>query len=328
LGSLAIKSCAWRLLDPIRTLLEQHDIPISIILPPDRQPPVFRIRENADLLKAIKQSPLPLSKAGDWLRYLDNTYVHTSTNIWINQLKSVLQAWQDETDNGEVPKQQTLEFLYEILAEQRRERCFGQGVFLSTVHSVKGLEFSHLAIIDGGWTTPATEEQRRLFYVAMTRAKETLCLMQRLDQRNPFLAEITGDHLLTRTVNQPTQSGATSKQYAIVGMKDVDLSYAGSFGISHPIHQHLTRLNTGSRLSMENNNGKVVLKDNDRIVAVLSKQAAQYWLDKINTIESVTVLAMIIRYRDDSEEDYQSRCKVEQWELPLVEVVFDDSFRH
>jgi len=36
---------------------------------------------------------------------------------------------------------------------------------------------------------------------------------------------------------------------------------------------------------------------------------------------------MIIRYRDDSEEDYQSRCKVEQWELPLVEVVFDDSFR-
>ncbi|MDP1666406.1 MAG: hypothetical protein Q8L79_14945 [Methylobacter sp.] len=30
---------------------------------------------------------------------------------------------------------------------------------------------------------------------------------------------------------------------------------------------------------------------------------------------------MIGRYRDDSEKNYQSRCKVGQWELPLVEVV-------
>jgi ATP-dependent DNA helicase RecQ len=321
----AVLATAWRLLVPVRTLLEQHDIPISIMLPSDRQPPIFRIRENADLLDAIKQSPEMLSKAGDWLRYLDNTYGSASANIWLNQLKSVLQAWQDETDDGEVPKHQTLEFLYEMLTEQRRERCLGQGVFLSTVHSVKGLEFSHLAIIDGGWTTPATEEQRRLFYVAMTRAKETLCLMQRSDQRNPFLAEIAGDHRLIRTVNPPRQSGATTKQYAIVGMKDVALSYAGNFEASHPIHQHLARLNTGSRLSMENNSGKVVLKDQQMIVAVLSNQGAQYWSTKINAIESVTVLAMIRRYRDDNEAAYQSRCKVEQWELPLVEIVFDEN---
>jgi len=323
----AVLATAWRLLDPVRTLLEQHDIPISIMLPADRQPPLPRIRENADLLDAIKQSPEPLSKAGDWLRYLDDNYGNEPGNIWLNQLKAILQDWQDETDNGAVPNQQTLEFLYEVLAEQRRERCLGQGVFLSTVHSVKGMEFAHLTILDGGWATPATEEQRRLFYVAMTRAKETLCLMQRQDQRNPFLAEITGDHLLLRAVNFSPQTGSLTKQYAILGMKDVDLSYAGSFDASHPIHQHLARLNTGSRLSMEHNNGKVILKDQDRIVAVLSKQAAQFWSAKINGIESVTVLAMIRRYRDDSEEGYQSRCKIEQWELPLVEVVFDDSLR-
>jgi len=148
--------------------------------------------------------------------------------------------------------------------------------------------------------------------------------MQRQDQRNPFLAEITGDHLLARAVNPPPQSHEFTKQYAILGMKDVDLSYAGSFDASHPIHQHLARLNSGSRLSMEHSSGKVVLKDQDRVVAVLSKQGAQFWSAKINAIESVTVLAMIRRYRDDSEEGYQSRCKVEQWELPLVEVVFGD----
>jgi ATP-dependent DNA helicase RecQ len=321
----AVLATAWRLLDPVRTLLEQHDIPISIMLPADRQPPLSRIRENADLLDKIKQSTEPLSKAGDWLRYLDNSYGNQAGNIWLNQLKAMLQEWQDETGDGPVPKQQTLEFLYEVFAEQRRERCLGQGVFLSTVHSVKGMEFAHLAILDGGWMTPATEEQRRLFYVAMTRAKETLCLMQRLDQRNPFLAEITGDHLLTRTVNPKPQDEPLAKQYAILGMKDVDLSYAGSFDASHPIHRHLAKLSTGSRLSMGHSNGKVVLTDNDRIVAMLSKQGAQFWEAKINAIESVTVLAMIRRYRNDSEESYQTRCKVEQWELPLVEIVFDDS---
>jgi len=321
----AVLATAWRMLDPVRTLLEQHDIPISIMLPADKQPPLSRIRENADLLDAIKQSPHPLSKASDWLRYLDDGYGSEPANIWLTQLKAVLQDWQDETDDGAMPKLQVLEFLYEVLAEQRRERCLGKGVFLSTVHSVKGMEFAHLAIVDGGWVAPATEEQRRLFYVAMTRAKETLCLMQRQDQRNPFLAEITGDHLLARAVNPSPKTGTLTRQYAILGMKDVDLSYAGSFDASQPIHQHLARLNTGSRLSMENNNGKVVLKDQNRVVAVLSKQGAQFWSAKISAIESVTVLAMVRRYREDSEEGYQSRCKVEQWELPLVEVVFDDT---
>ena len=320
----AVLATAWRLLDPVRTLLELQGIPVSFLLPADKQPPLSRIRENADLLDTIKQSPEPLNKASGWLRYLDDSYGNEPANIWLSQLKAVLQDWQDETDDGAVPNQQTLEFLYEVLAEQRRERCLGQGVFLSTVHSVKGMEFAHLAILDGGWSTPATEEQRRLYYVAMTRAKETLCLMQRQNQRNPFLAEIIGDHLLSRTVNPPPQNNVLSKQYAILGMKDVDLSYAGSFDAFHPIHHHLARLNTDSRLTMEHNNGKVVLKDKAMVVAQLSTQAAQFWSAKINTIESVTVLAIIRRYRDDSEESYQSRCKVGQWELPLVEVVFDD----
>jgi len=319
----AVLATTWRLLDPVRTLLELRGIPISFMLPADKQPPLSRIRENADLLAAIKQSPEPLSKASHWLSYLDNRYGNES-NIWLSQLKATLQEWQDETHNGALPKQQMLDFLYEILAEQRRERCFGQGVFLSTVHSVKGMEFAHLVILDGGWSLSASEEQRRLYYVAMTRAKETLCMMQRLDQRNPFLTEISGDHLLARTLNTTPQTGMISKRYIILGMKDVDLSYAGRINATDPVHQHLVQLKTGSRLSMDYSNGKVLLKNQGTTVAALSKQASQVWSGQISTIVSVTVLAMIKWYREDSEESYQSRCKVEQWELPLVEIVFDD----
>ena len=45
-----------------------------------------------------------------------------------------------------------------------------EGVLISTMHGVKGLEFE-----------PALEEERRLFYVGMTRAKKklTLCYVKR-----------------------------------------------------------------------------------------------------------------------------------------------------
>ena len=59
----------------------------------------------------------------------------------------------------------------------------GQGVSLMTMHSAKGLEFRVVYILDAneGVTPhhkavldPDVEEERRMFYVAMTRAKERL----------------------------------------------------------------------------------------------------------------------------------------------------------
>ena len=83
----------------------------------------------------------------------------------------------------------------------------GEGVNLLTVHASKGLEFSEVYVIDlmdgrfpnrklmgmGG----SMEEERRLFYVAVTRAKERLCLSMAKTDRikkldfipSPFLYE-------------------------------------------------------------------------------------------------------------------------------------------
>ena len=54
-------------------------------------------------------------------------------------------------------------------------------VYLSTMHRAKGLEFDHVAILNGGWDRPSRGEDadapRRLFYVAMTRARSTLTVL-------------------------------------------------------------------------------------------------------------------------------------------------------
>lgn len=184
----------WRSLNPVRANLEIQAIPFSLALPKQSQPPPFRIRENINLLEAIKHSEENLSKASHWLDFLQEQ----PNNSWRQQLQQLLLNWQAESGNAESSKQQILEYLYESLAEQRRDHRLGKGVFLSTIHSVKGMEFSHVFILDDLRDKSVTEEQRRLYYVAMTRAKETLCLSQRNDSYNPYIPALDGDYVLRR----------------------------------------------------------------------------------------------------------------------------------
>ena len=85
------------------------------------------------------------------------------------------------------------------LAEQarlRRQREY-DGVALATMHSVKGLEYRVVFIVDANEEiTPhhkaameeELEEERRLFYVAMTRAKDRLFILYSKERYNKELA--------------------------------------------------------------------------------------------------------------------------------------------
>ncbi len=313
-----ILTTEWRLLHPVRTCLQENDIPFSLALPKQSQPPPFRIRENLALLNAIKQDSKALCTASDWLDWLQKK----PQNFWMQQLLQLLKNWQIETDNENTSKRQLLEYLYESLAEHSRNSRLGQGVFLSTIHSVKGMEFSHVFILDGGWKPVASEEQRRLFYVAMTRARETLCLLQRQDQDNPYCQTLNGDFILQRSSNPEfeTKMPLENKQYIVLGLKDFDLSYAGSFVKKHPIHQLLSNLSVGSKVMIISRKGKIAIEAETMTIAILSKKSQLQWQDRLKNIQSASIVAMITRYQTDSDKQYLSRCKVEQWEIPLIEV--------
>ena len=81
----------------------------------------------------------------------------------------------------------------------------GEGVTLSTFHSAKGLEWEHVFILDcnddvcpyyKAITPDEKEEERRMFYVAVTRAKKHLELIVNKTRRNktadtsPYLSEM------------------------------------------------------------------------------------------------------------------------------------------
>ena len=72
----------------------------------------------------------------------------------------------------------------EMLREKEKKKSLDQeGVRLMTIHAAKGLEFDSVFLIEANEgsipyrkakTEGEIEEERRLFYVAMTRAKELL----------------------------------------------------------------------------------------------------------------------------------------------------------
>ena len=106
-------------------------------------------------------------------------------------------------------------FLEEITLDTEREEEDegpGDAVTLITMHSCKGLEFPHVRVVgmeDGllphsrSKDEGTLDEERRLFYVAITRARQTLTLSHCIARKkygqlmpchpSPFLTELPAD---------------------------------------------------------------------------------------------------------------------------------------
>jgi len=91
-----------------------------------------------------------------------------------------------------------------LLAELRRDDA---ALTLATAHATKGAEWDHVAVLMDGFPArravataldPArvVEEERRLAYVAWTRARRSLTLVYEPSAPSPFLLEAFGDEEL------------------------------------------------------------------------------------------------------------------------------------
>ena len=237
-------------------------------------------------------------------------------------------AYRQETDDADLPVRYYVDWLYEALAEQRREKTIGRGVFLNTVHGAKGLEFEHVFILDGDWRLPAgrrkQEEERRLLYVGMTRARQTLCLLELASRGNPFLRDLNGDAILRRSAaaGEPEAEPVPARQYEILDLGDLYLGYAGTFAPAHPIHAHLADLGPGDLLDLvEDPNGVQVHDPTGFCVARLSSAGQLKWTGNLDPVVEARVLGMVRWTVDDGREAYRHLAKTPSWELPLLEVV-------
>ncbi len=328
LNNCAILTREWQELDIVRSVFEAEGIPVSLNWGRSAFPSLARIRENADLLSYLHDCSLEQITAKALLDLMPE--IGSEKNIWQENLRTLIGEWLDETNNTPQPVGRVESYFYETLADQHRSRNLDNGIFLSTVHSIKGLEFDHVFVLDGNWqkkTGSEMEEERRLYYVAMSRARETLQLFALENSQNPHIKTLDGDYLISREVDSSFHKiPLLVPHYELLGMKDLFIDFAGFKKEAHPTCRAIKKLKMGDHLTASQENNSLYLLNHAGIpVACLSKQAQERWQKRIGAVREIKVIALARRYKIDiKDQEYQERCQNDNWEVPIVELSYMD----
>ncbi len=323
LNSCAILAREWQELDIVRAVFEAEGMAVSLNWGKSAFPSLTRIRENAELLRFLHNYGEDQISARALLELLPEK--GEEENIWQANLRVLIREWQDETQNSPQPISRVENYLYESLADQHRSRNLENGIFLSTVHSIKGLEFNHVFILDGSWQEkrgPEMEEERRLFYVAMSRARETLQLFAIDHSSNPHVPLLAGSFLMTRATAPSRKLPLQVPCYELLGMRELFIDFAGTKKEDHPISKALNELTTGSCLTIGRDKNFIQLLNHVGVpVARLAKSAQTRWQDRTDDIRDIRVVALAKRYRSDIiDQEFQEKCHCDSWEVPIIEL--------
>ena len=139
-----------------------------------------------------------------------------------------------ELSDREADRRDVIEWFAEWSRDARKRQT---GLLLLSAHRAKGLEFDDVVILDGDWDRPSNGEdgdaERRLYYVAMTRARRSLALLS-MGARHPFIGNLDGPAVAHRN---PHVNGLDvmdcRKIYRTLNPSEVVLDFAGQMANGH-----------------------------------------------------------------------------------------------
>ena len=328
----AVLSPRHALLDAVRTVLERESIPVRRRVDPQRSYSLFRLREVQAFLHCIDaQAESEIDAAGlrGQLSRLRQQFPREPNVELVEQ--TVTAFFEDHGEHAQ-PKTAVRDFFGEVLLEQRRERAVGAGVMLSTVHGSKGAEHDHVILLDGGWQLrgrDSWEQKRRLYYVGMTRARQTLTLLQCRQDGAPWVPQLHGAALHRLRI----EASAACEQppnltYELLSQADIALSFAGRVAYHENVDNTLRGLATGDDLHFEaTDNGVFLAAANGVRVGALSKAAAPRWRDLLPRVENVRVAAILIRRRSDEGSGYRDGLRRDSWHVVIPEITLSAETR-
>ncbi len=315
----------------VRALLESKGVPVRRALR-SGMPPLSRIRELRRLLAYVEGLESHDVAVPDLRESLPA--ICGCDSLWTAIADRVFASVELEFGDEPAPADYLLEALHRALADHTRSHMIGDGVLVSTVHAAKGLEYPHVLVLGGGWDASGTrdehrrsaaqaEEERRLYYVAITRARRSLTLLERADQPLEYTHLMDGGWLLRRYVRvaEGAPDAVRDVQYTVLGMADLFLDYAGQRADGQRVHAALASAQTGARVELRGRQKSVYVHDSrGRQLARLSVGAACYWLPQLRQVDEVRVLGIWERVRDDSRPGFCDDLRCDRWEVPILEV--------
>ena len=310
----AIIARDWRRLAPVRAYAESLGIPVE--LANETLPSIWRLREMQQFVESIRHAPSQLLTVHE-LVALKNAI---PTNRWTDLIAEGIAALAHELASKAMPVPDMVEWFAEWARDTRGEQ---RALLLLTAHRAKGLEFDDVVILDGGWDRPSKNEDadapRRLYYVAMTRARRSLVIIA--DRDHPFAPE-GSTHVLSRYPPHTEGVALPSTQYQVPDLRTVDLSWAGRLPDAHPSLAVIQAAKVGDPVRLARDGALwVVLDAQDRPLGRMAKS----W----SPPEGLTLLfgeiGAIVRWRkSDAGEEFRTHLRRDNWEVVLPELVFAD----
>lgn len=310
---VAIISRDWRRLEPVRAYAEKLGLPVEMAN--EKLPNVWRMREMQTLVAGLRKRPKAMLTIQDMLDVLNQQ----KPSRWVDLIADGIADLARELGAKTMPVPDVVEWLAEWSRDLREEQ---RGLLLLTAHRSKGLEFDHVIILNGGWAALSQGEDgeapRRLFYVAMTRARRTLAVVT--SGAHVFVQADSESELL-RNIPPPRRIDLPEPdQYLLPDMGAVDLSYAGRLSDSSTTLQAIAEAEVGDTVTLEHRDGKWVIFDAKG--RTLGRMANRWTPPAASRLVRGQVGAIVRWRKADNEEAYQAMLKRDAWETVLPELVF------
>ncbi|MDN5923397.1 MAG: RecQ family ATP-dependent DNA helicase [Xanthomonadales bacterium] len=307
-------------LEPIRAWCELADVDVCTLGHSEAQPRLTQTREACTLIDLLWGKPRRTVHGAALVRWFAWHFGGgRDDNPWERLLLQFIEELHANWADSRVPTALVVDALYEFAHEEKR--AGGHGLVLSTVHGAKGREFRHVVMLDGGEWKQASDDERRLYYVGMTRARENLFLCESRERTNPFTAALCGPDILRTLVPVPSVlRPQLGRRYLTLGQKDVDIGFAGRRHARDQSHQALADLRHGDVLELVQHGDKWELYTSHG--DLIGKLAAATNLPKGQVI-CTSVESVIRRTRGQTQPEYQRALQVDTWWVVLPSLVLE-----
>ncbi len=253
----------------------------------------------------------------------------SENNIWTDAFRTMLKHYLAETLNARRPIGDFLDYIYDASRDIKQfEHIDPQHILISTMHSAKGLEFPAVIIAGQPLPNEKAEDERRLYYVSMTRAMKRLCCLFCGKQPHRFIGDFAhcGEQHIEMTDMQPVITAEDKKALRSLiwdtDLGDVIISYPVYPGIAKNAQTILAALEPGACKNLKLINNKFIYQSYP--IAMLSKQGMAKYQQKIDQgyeAKKITFLAAI-KWKIKESETFQNRETKEIWYTGLFQVLF------
>lgn len=326
-GRFAVIARRWEHLEPMAAACRLKNIPVRL-LRDDHVPDLHTTREGHHLLALLNEKNRHAGKnrvllrSGSLSRWFRRRYRQEIDDLIEHPQRAALAQFIQECESAAPGAERVIFDLIESLYEfggggkSASESATNGPLLLLTAHRAKGLEFDHVLILDAGGWTENNDDERRLFYVAMTRARKTLTLCQRQKEHHAFIPDCADLCLISEPSSATTNAKLAHRTW-VADPEQVVLSWPGYFSPKSSIHRAISRLEFGDDLSLRlRADGKLGWEIADGSGEVVTRMA-QKFKPPLGKILDVRVSTILVRHAKDGEA---VRCQ--EWEIVLPEIEF------